>query len=138
MTWQDKSVGHISGMKLSYYHYNSVSITWKHLKCVGVFSFHNYHSKIRELSDGNKNWKQIQTTSSAVGPTSFELWVMKTEWWWWKTTNPNNPSLSRSKKNCLKVNFLKLLSYASNHLLPLSLAMSLLIHFEYYSSLKNI
>ena len=37
-----------------------------------------HHSKIRELSDGNKNWKQCQTDFSAVGPTYFELWVMET------------------------------------------------------------
>ena len=43
MTWQDKFVGRISGMKFPYYHYNSVSITWKYLKC--VFSFHNLSLK---------------------------------------------------------------------------------------------
>ena len=39
--------------------------------------FITHHSKIRELSDGNKNWKQCQTDFSAVGPTYF--WVMGDE-----------------------------------------------------------
>ena len=38
-----------------------------------------HHSKIRELSDGNKTWKHIQTRFLSVGPTIFELWVMETQ-----------------------------------------------------------
>ena len=50
-----------------------------------------HHSKIRELSDGNKNWKQCQTDFSAMGPTYFELWVIETELWVMETQNPNSP-----------------------------------------------
>ena len=74
-------------------HHNSVSITWKHLKY--VFSFHNSSLKIKELSDGNKNWKHPQTHFSAVGPTIFELWVMKIELWVMEIQKPNSPLLFR-------------------------------------------
>ena len=50
-----------------------------------------HHSKIRELSDENKNWKQIQTNQTAVGSTSFELWVMKTKWWVMENTKFKQP-----------------------------------------------
>ena len=50
-----------------------------------------HHSKIRELSDGNKNRKQIQIGFFFVGPTYFELWVMETELWVMKTANLNTP-----------------------------------------------
>ena len=48
-------VGYV-GLITKNYH-KSVSITWKHLKCISVSVTH--HSKIRELSDENKTWKQI-------------------------------------------------------------------------------
>ena len=54
--------------------------------------FITHHSKIRELSYGNKN----QTHFSVVGPTIFELWMIETELWAMETTNPNNPSLHAS------------------------------------------
>ena len=50
-----------------------------------------YHSKIRELSNGNKTWKQIQTSFLSVGPTIFELWVMETELWVMETQKPKQP-----------------------------------------------
>ena len=40
-----------------------------------------------ETKTRNKN----QIDFSVVGPTIFELWVMKTELWAMKTTNPNSP-----------------------------------------------
>ena len=47
-----------------------------------------HHSKIKKLSNENKNWKHIQTNYSAMGPTSFELWTIKTKLWMMKTANP--------------------------------------------------
>ena len=56
-----------------------------------VFSVSITHnSKIRELSDGNRVIV-CQTTFFAMGPTIFELWVMKTENWVMEITNPNSP-----------------------------------------------
>ena len=48
------------------------------------------HSKIKELSDGNKNWKYIQTNYSSMGPTNFELYVMEIKLWVIKSENPNS------------------------------------------------
>ena len=79
-------------MKLPYCHYNSVSIT--------------HHSKIRELSNWNKNWKHIQTHYSAMGPTSFDLWVMETELSVMEIENPNSPwewEWRVFESECLKV-----------------------------------
>ena len=53
--------------------------------------FITHHSKIKELSDGNKNWKHIQTLYLTVRPTNFELWVMETELWVMEIENPNRP-----------------------------------------------
>ena len=48
----------------------------------------SHYSKIKELSDGNKNWKQIQT---AVGPTNFELCMMETELWVMENSKSKQP-----------------------------------------------
>ena len=45
-----------------------------------------HHSKIRELSNGNKN----ETDFLAMGITYFELWVMETELWAMETQKPNS------------------------------------------------
>ena len=51
----------------------------------------SHYSKIRELNDGNKNWKQIQTNQTNVGPTNFELWVMETELWVMENSKSKQP-----------------------------------------------
>ena len=55
-----------------------VTLHWQWVPCMWV-QLRKCHrnwvleTKIRELSDGNKNWKQYQTHFSVVGPTIFEL-----------------------------------------------------------------
>ena len=54
-----------------------------------------HHSKLRELSDGNKN----QTDFSAMGPTYFELWVMETKLWAMETQKSNNLYIAQYSSN---------------------------------------
>ena len=71
MTWQDKPVSPMSGMKLPYCHYNSVSITWKHLKY--FFSFHNSSLKNKRI----EWWKQkLETHSNTLlSHETHQFWV---------------------------------------------------------------
>ena len=53
-----------------------------------------YNSKIRELSDENRVMETELLFAKklfAMGPTIFELWVMKTENWVMEFANPNSP-----------------------------------------------
>ena len=47
-----------------------------------------HHSKIRELSNGNRVIV-VPNGFLDMGPTIFELWVMKTELWLMEIDNPN-------------------------------------------------
>ena len=49
-----------------------------------------HHSKIRELSDGNRVMV-VPNGLLAMGPTIFELWVMETELWVMEIYDPNTP-----------------------------------------------
>ena len=53
-----------------------------------------HNSKIRELSDENRVMETelscSQMVLSYMGPTIFELWVMKTENWVMETSHPNS------------------------------------------------
>ena len=71
MTWQDKPVDPMSGMKLPYCHYNSISITWKHLKY--FFSFHNSSLKNKRI----EWWKQkLETHSNTLlSHETHQFWV---------------------------------------------------------------
>ena len=48
-----------------------------------------HHSKIRELSDGNRVM-DFPNNLFAMGPTIFELRVMETENWVMETGHPNS------------------------------------------------
>ena len=50
----------------------------------------NWKHIIRKLSDGNRVIKS-QTTFCVMGPTIFELWVMKTKIWVMEIDEPNAP-----------------------------------------------
>ena len=82
MTRQDKPVGSVSVMKLPYCHYNSISITWKHLKC--VFSFHNLSLKNQRI----EWWKQKLKTSpnKPFSHGTHIFWVMGDRNWKSKQT----------------------------------------------------
>ena len=75
--------------------YKNVIENWV-LETKNVFSVSiTHHSKIKELSDGNKNRKQIQTDFFFVKPTYFELWMMETKLWIMEIANPNTLLLSQ-------------------------------------------
>ena len=56
-----------------------------------VFSiFIIYNSKIKKLSDENRVM-DFPNNLFAMGPTIFELWVIKTEIWVMEIAKPNTP-----------------------------------------------
>ena len=90
-------------------HGNSISITWKHPKC--VFNFYNSSLKNQRI----ERWKQKLKTNpnKPLYLRTHQFWVMGDENrvmgdGWWKITNPNNP--------CWDTNFraLILLAHSQN------------------------
>ena len=70
-------------------HHNSVSIVWKHLKC--VFSFHNSSLKNQRIEWWKQNLKTNPNKLFLLDPTIFELWMIETKLWVMETQKPNSP-----------------------------------------------
>ena len=71
---------------------------WKQLKC--VFSFHNLSLKNQRIEWWKQNYGNrvmvVPNGLLAIGPTIFELWVMKTKLWVMEIDDPNTPQPKRT------------------------------------------